>query len=587
MCGILGINEKNEASISRGLKSFNYRGPDFSGIYSDEDVTLGHNRLKIIDLSDESNQPMSDETKGVFVIFNGEIYNFDFLRKKLSEKYSFKTNSDTEVLVYMYKEYGIDMAKYIQGMYAIAVYDKDLGKIFLIRDHLGIKPLYYFNKDGLFIFSSEIKGVLSILKDKKIKYEINNYSVDLYFVFGYIPSPHTLYKDIFKLEKSSYIEFTISSSQIVSNTLYKNNFDNVDDVKSFKKIIKKSVLDHLNSDVPVGVFFSGGTDSSLITSILKKNDINLETFSLSMENKKEDKLYYNNIIKYLGLKSRIFDFSMKEFDKVYQGIMDKIDEPFCDNSIFPTTYLSEEASKYVKVILSGEGGDEFFYGYPRSVFLQKVNKKKDNVVNWLDLVFLKTPHFKGKNFIFESLFKFFKKPISYYLIRMSSSKDLLSIKQWKLAKSFIVNSGLSPVEFDQSLYLENVLLRKTDFATSYNSIEGRVPLLDINIVENSSKFAGVPKKNLLKPFLKDVLIDYLPNKFVYRNKSGFGMDLRAYFKDSQYLRKDLLEAIDYLNENGIFHLNIKDKICFYINKYPNFCLSLIILYRVLKNNSAQ
>lgn len=586
MCGIIGINEKNEPLVAESAGLFRYRGPDAFGIFSDENITLGHNRLSVVDLDHRSNQPMWDEAREIAVVFNGEIYNFKELKEKLSAKYNFRTSSDTEVLLYLFREYGEEMGRYLNGMYAFAIYDKNKKLIYLFRDHLGIKPLYYAYYDGVFVFSSEMKGITHILKEKNIKLPLNQEGIDMYKVFGYVPSPNTLYKNIWKLEKSSFLVFDLEKKQIEKIVFFKPKIKEIRAVKEFENAIEKAIINHLISDVPVGVFFSGGTDSSLIASILHSRGVDLETFSVRMAGKNEDEKYFKKIANHLSLKSKVFDFGVKEFDEIYCEIMNNLDEPLSDNSIFPTYFLSKQASRSVKVVLSGEGGDEYFYGYPRSKTLFRLNSKaRDFNITMLDRFYFATPSFFGKNYFFEKIFKMAGRPISYYLIHMSPSRDLATLKEWKRAKEEFQRKNASSMEFDTVFYLENDLLRKTDFSTSCNSIEGRVPLLDSNIILNAPNFSGLHLAGgALKSLLKKFLSNHIPYELVYRGKSGFGMDMRQYFHKSKYLKEDLLKAVKFLTEQRIIDMKWKkiniDRV---IDKYPNFCFALVSLFYSIKN----
>lgn len=587
MCGIIGINEKNESLVSETAKLFRYRGPDAFGIYSDEDVTLGHNRLSVIDLDVRSSQPMWDEAGEVAVVFNGEIFNFKELKEELSYKYNFRTTSDTEVLLYLYREHGENMGTHLDGMYAFAIYDKKNRRVYLFRDHAGIKPLYYTHSDGLFAFSSEIKGLTHILKEKYGEAALSQDGISMYKVLGYIPSPTTLYKDILKLERSTFLVFDLENKEIEKIVAFIPLVKEVRDDKKLSETIEQSILDSIVSDVPVGVFFSGGTDSSLIASVLHKHNIDLETFSVRMEGKGEDEKFFQAIVKHLSLKSQVFDFGIKEFDEIYYEVMNNVDEPLSDSSLFPTYYISKQAARSVKVVLSGEGGDEFFYGYPRSKILASFNQnKRDYGITALDRLYFITPSFFGKNRFFENLFRVVGQPISYYMIHMSPARDLTTLDEWERTKNEFKKKNVSPMEFDQVFYLENGPLRKTDLVTSYNSIEGRVPLLAPNIVLNAPYFSNAHLEGgVLKAVLKKILSAYLPVDLVYRGKSGFGMDMRLYFRESKYLKNDFREALVFLSKIGVVDMKWNERDADRaIEKYPNFCFSIVSLYYAVKNS---
>lgn len=583
MCGIIGINEKDEKLILDSGEGFKYRGPDATAFFSDDFVTLGHHRLAIVDLDTRSSQPMSDDSGKIWIVFNGEIYNFKAVKERLANTYQFKTTSDTEVLIYAYKEWGLKMTEHVKGMFALAIYDQEAQKIILLRDHAGIKPLCYYAKDGVFVFASEIKGVLKALNLKNIFPKIDHKMVDLYFTLGYLPTPYTLYENVHKLPKRSYLEYDLRTKTVTRQGQYQAVYNRVVNSEEYIKLIEQKILDHLIADVPVGVFFSGGTDSSLIVAVLHKYKINLETFSIKINYKSDDARHFSEISKLLELKYHVFDFDVAELDQIYEEVMTKIDEPSFDNSIFPTYFVSKKAAGKVKVVLSGEGGDEIFYGYPRSQILYRLNKYPDYRVSFFDYLYLWLPAFKAKNRLFEKLFLLLKKPISYLLVS-GVSRDRATIAQWRQLKGELRARRLKPLQFDQELYLENDLLRKIDFATSYTSIEGRVPLLDVDIMNNSGvvedeKLAG----GVLKAFLKKMLARYLPAESVYRSKSGFGVDIGGLFKQSQFLGHDLAKALVFLEENKIYRVGNKN-IDFLIRKYPHLCFAIVSLYRSILNN---
>ena len=584
MCGIIGMNGRDEKALREAGACFAYRGPDASAFFSDNVITLGHHRLAIVDLDPRSTQPFSDTEKKVWIVFNGEIFNFKEVREKLTSKYSFRTTSDTEVLVYAYREWGMDMTKHIEGMYALAIYDTDKKKVFLMRDHVGIKPLYYYAEGGVFAFASEQKGLMSILRKRGVTPSLDIESLDFFFALGYIPSPYSMYKGVKKLRKASYLEYDLVKKEVVREARCEFAPVHVSNGDEYMKLIEKKVLSHLIADVPVGVFFSGGTDSSLIASILHRHGIDLETFSIKLDYKTEDAKYFDLISKHLKLKSHVYDFNVAELDSVYEEVMTKLDEPTYDNSIFPTYFVSKKASEKVKVVLSGEGGDEFFYGYPRSLELSRMNGKRDYGITLLDYIFLLTPPFKAKNHVFQKLFRMARQPMSYYLMSMSPARDRATLSQWRRAKAEFKKRNVAGVEIDQEFYLEDDLLRKTDLATSYVSIEGRVPLLDIDIVRNASVVESEKLADgVLKAFLKKMLATYIPPELVYRSKSGFGVNMVTFFEKSAHLRPSLIQAIAFLSDRGIATPRVGniDKA---IRKYPHLCFSLIALHRSIVNN---
>lgn len=584
MCGIFGINENNALVAKKATQSIKYRGPDYTGFYFDANISLGHNRLSILDLNPRSNQPMSDPSGNIQIIFNGEIFNFKELRDQLSASYDFKTTSDTEVLVNGYLEFGKEIVSKLKGMFAFAVYDKGQGKIFLFRDSVGIKPCYYFFDGENFIFSSEVKAILIALREKGITAEVDISNLDYYFSMGFIPAPHTLYKNVYSLLPSHVLEYDLSSNRIVSIESFRTDelLVGPKDEKGFFNLISKKILDHLVSDVPVGVFFSGGTDSSIIAAILHSNNVNLKTYSIKMDHKAGDEKYYTAISHKLGLKSSVTSFGVNEFDSIYEAVTKKIDQPISDSSIFPTYFVSKESAKEVKVVLSGEGGDEYFMGYERHKILLPLVKYRDYNVSFLDKIFFSLPRFKGKTRIFSRLFVLFKQPLSYYFTHLILLEDFDGFKKWKNECKL---RGLEPTDLDRVFFLGDDLLRKIDFATSLCSIEGRVPLLDSDIIANALVRQKDPIKDVVgKQLLKKMLCQYLPKELVYRPKSGFGLHPSLLFEKSKLLYPDYLKAMEYLRSRGLLpkkYTNDSSEI--FLSRYPNAAFAIVMLWHALNN----
>jgi asparagine synthase (glutamine-hydrolysing) len=428
----------------------------------------------------------------------------------------------------------------------------------------------------LFIFASEVKGILHILKRLNKVIEVDKNQLNLFYCLGYIPSPLTLYKNVFKLPLRSSLEY-----DLVSHTKQINSFQTLIQpaagLGEFQTLLEKKIIDHLIADVPVGVLFSGGTDSSVIASVLKKNNIRLENFSIQMSHKKEDEKFFKAISQYLDIKSHVYEFGQHEFEEVYPQVMSRLDEPFADGSIFPTFYISQKAAEKVKVVLGGDGGDEYFYGYPRDRVLYPYNERPDYEMTWLDKLYFIIPQLPFKNAVFKRLFRLARQPLSYYLANASLGKDLVP---WQRCKEEMRRRQLKPLDLDKLWNLENISLRKTDLATSYNSIEGRVPLLDIDVIVNSDQFEKIKLSGgCLKYLLKKILLSYLPHKFVFRGKSGFGANLKVKFHHSPQLQQDLARAIEFLKSRDLLPPGFKiKKQGWYAKRYPNFCFSLIVLY---------
>lgn len=580
MCGIFGVtNHTDEASALKALKSFAYRGPDHTGYVMEKGVFLGNNRLSIIDLDERSNQPQFSADKRISIVFNGEIFNFRQLKMTLSSLgHIFKTESDTEVLLHLYEQYGESFVTMLRGMFAIALFDKPKNKIVLLRDHAGIKPLYYTTKGGRFIFSSELKGITAIEKDLRL----SRYSFTLASGLGYIPSPYTLYEEVYKLPAGASLTYDLSSQALeVKRDSFINAESEIRDPNALAELVEEKVLSHLVGDVPVGLFFSGGTDSSLIAAILKKHNISLKTYSIIMGNKPEDAEYIEKIGKHLDLNMHKAVFGVEEFDAALKVVKGKLDEPTLDSSLLALYHISKIASQEVKVVLSGEGADEFFFGYPRARALVDMGSGKRSLA-FLDPLYNSNIPFKGKRRIFLMLYKYFGDPYSYYLAATTDRLNTLGWAQWR---ELFRENRFKPLELDQHYYLENDLLRKMDLATSYTSIEGRVPFLDADIISASRNFClDFKNGTMLKPVLKKMLTQYLPSELVYRGKSGLGLQVRKIFKVSTIFKNDFEAALVFLRAQeefrGLVPDTQSDKLAL---ESPYYSFLLLTYYYAIKN----
>ncbi|MBI5645188.1 asparagine synthase (glutamine-hydrolyzing) [Candidatus Kaiserbacteria bacterium] len=585
MCGILGITERNDELVRDAAKTFAYRGPDASRILSDSAVTMGHNRLAIIDLNPRSTQPMTDPDDTTRLMFNGEIYNYKSLRSQLEAKgYEFRTESDTEVLLNGYKEWGNDIVGKLRGMYAIAIHDRTNQRLVLITDYAGMKPIFYARIGEVLAFASEMKGVTHMLRAKGITPEVDTEALSLYWSLGYSVAPRTIFKDVSRMPRRTILTMDLASGK-KTETHYALPTPTAVSEGDLKQLIETAVKRHLVADVPVGLFFSGGTDSSLIASILKKLGKRLEAFSLELAAHPEDSSYFDKIAKHMSLSIHRFFFGVKEFDEIYPMIVEKIDEPIYDSSLFPLFYIAREAARHVKVVLSGDAGDEYFLGYPRSQTLSHLHDAPlDRDLTLLDRAYVLLPRFRGKVRLFEKLFVFFRKPVSYYVLVTGPSKDYISIADWRRAKRALSANGTTPVSFDADYYLENDLLRKADLATMYNSIEGRIPLLDPDVVSSGiSLMRNMVPIQELKPVLKRILATYLPHDLVYRGKRGFGLDASVFFGSSKYLKEDLRSAQAYLATRGLQPRGGFPATETMITRRPQMAWQTIMLYHALKN----
>lgn len=587
MCGFFGMTGDDRAVTAVATATIKHRGPDSTGVYEGEQVSFGFDRLAILDLDTRADQPMWDAAQEIGIVFNGEIYNYKELKAELEQEYDFRTTSDTEVLIYGYKKWGPSFASKLRGMYAFAIYDKPRGKIVLCRDHAGIKPLLYHHSPGRLLFGSEMKALTSAMRSLGIERTIDIESIGTYFALGYVLSPATIYENVRKVPRGSYLEYDTAADTLGEPQHVEGPTAAVKTEDELASLVETAILDHLIADVPVGLFFSGGTDSSLIASVLHKHHIDLETFSIGIKGHKVDRKYFEEISTHLGLTAHTYEFTPAEFDAVYEPVMRLMDEPFTDMSIFPTYYISQKAAKHVKVVLSGEGGDELFFGYDRQRALARLRGARLSArLSLSEHIFLRTPSFPGKNMIFERLFVLLRQPASAYILAMSPGRDRTSLAAWAAAKKAMIEQATDPLYFDRDLYLENDLLRKTDFATSFSSIEGRVPLLDPRIMTAARGFESAYTPSApSKPVLKRLLARYLPDKLVYRPKRGFGISLVQVLPHSPALQRDLDDAVPYLSERGLLRATLPSSRTELVARYPNLCFALVCLYRTLRNDA--
>lgn len=570
MCGIAGfVGKGNLGDLQLMSKALIARGPDDNGNYLDPNhsVYFTHRRLSIIDLAD-GRQPMSDTNEDVTVTFNGEIYNAPELRELLiKDGYSFKTShSDTEVLINGYKKWGSDLPKFLNGMFAFAIYDKKNGHIFLSRDRFGEKPLYYYHDQENFIFASELK---SLRKHSYIKTDICDIAIQKYFAYGYIPAPLTSYQNCHKLKPGHSLILNIASHKLTSLTYWRFELrpdhhitSESDVVDELDHLLKKSVQSRLVSDVDLGIFLSGGIDSSAIlyyaTTLLDKKNINTFTIGFN-ETSFDESSYAKKIAHYFNVKNHRKTLDTNGIKNLIPEIFHHLDEPISDPSIIPTYFLCNHARKHVTTALSGDGGDELFAGYdPFSVL---------KMANFYDKIIPKMVHQKisnlaqllpvsHRNLSFDLKAKRGLRGLSYdkdlwnplwlapagpeYLKDLFHKpmqiEDIYSeaITLWNRNNSLdLVDKTL---EFYTNLYLPNNILVKSDQASMMNSLEVRSPFLDNDLADfcmklpNHFKFKNGSKKYILKKLLENKL----PKEVLNRKKKGFGLPVAKMLMDYDF-----------------------------------------------------
>ena len=609
MCGFTGYSNsirhvENQVMINM-LKTIEYRGPDDSGIYyttSCPYVGLGHNRLSILDLSNQGHQPY--EYKNLIIVYNGEIYNHLTIRSSLIENgYSFNSSCDTETIIKAIHYWGIDAIKRFIGMFAIAIYDKEKSELILVRDRIGIKPLYYYFDQQHFIFASELKPIM------EYPYFNKNINLDVlyeYIFHGYISAPNTIFKNTYKLEPGSYLVFSNNNIKIHSywktlNEPIINSSNLIDNPKNryideLEQLIITSVKDRMISDVPIGTFLSGGYDSSLISSIMQElSNKPINTFSIGFdEDNYNEAGYAKEVASYLGTNHHEEYMPIKEAQKLIEEIPIYYDEPFADSSQLPTLLVSHLARKSVKVILSGDGGDEVFCGYNRYDLVSRYSKlvslgkifnltSKVLPINYL-LPYLspkwsKTPYLSNNTDIINCNYLGSKFHIENLLLDRKFSINTKYIH----ASEYSKNIQEAHMIQDMLTYLPDDILCKVDRASMSESLETRVPLLDHRIIEYARNIPHTLKYNNgeKKYILKQIAHKHIPKKLLDRPKQGFGIPIYLWLRtDMAYLIEENLSK-SIINKQGIFNYVIIEKLVkqFNISKsdyYARFIWHLIV-----------
>jgi len=621
MCGICGIvslsNQVIEQSfIKKMCHQILHRGPDAEGYYVKENIALGMRRLRIIDLN-TGDQPIFNEDKSMCIVFNGEIYNFKKLKQDLIQKgHKFYTLSDTEVILHLYEEYGEECLNNLRGMFAFAIWDKKEKKLFLARDRLGIKPLYYAILPKYFLFASELKSIL-IFPD--IKKELDFTALSDFFTFLYVPAPRTIFKNIYKLLPGHYL--TVKENGKMEIRKYwdlkfeEKPLGNENDyIEKFLELFEEAVRLRLISDVPLGALLSGGTDSSLVVAMMSKlSNKPVETFSIGYEGRDKyfDERQYSRIVaKEFNTHHHEFILKPNNIDGLVEKIITHFDEPFADASAIPNYILSKQTRKYVIVALSGLGGDELCAGYERYLgcllaekyrrlpsFLTK--KIIPALVNHL-------PDSSQGNHFNERLKRFVKSANYPFLQRYfqivatfneEEKKQLFTPEVQKIIQrpsdeifyDYCPNTNhphlnnMSLIDF--KTYLVDDLLTLTDRMSMAHALETRVPFLDHKLVEffvtipAYLKLKGLNKKYLLKKTAERLL----PKEVIYRKKMGFSVPLVIWFRN---------ELKDYINETlsgkrikklGYFnHPFILKTLNIHLNKKANYDEKLWALVNFIK-----
>lgn len=558
MCGIYLTNiPYKKEEIQDKLKKIDFRGPDNLGVEKIDTISLGHLRLSILDLDKRSNQPY--QYKDLYITFNGEIYNFESIREELiALGFSFETTSDTEVLIKGYSVWGKDLLEKLNGMFAFAIYDSTKREIFCARDRLGVKPFFYYWKDGDFEIASQLRPLIN--KKSKISEE----AISVYLDCGYVPSPYSILENVYKLSPGNFMVIDLNKK---TKSLFeywnlkpiKEKEISYEDAKNeLHELLIDAVKIRMQSDVPLGAFLSGGIDSSLVSAIASKlSTTPINTFTIGFEDPKYDESkvaqQFANIIKSNHTETKC---NPEDILKMLPTFIKVYDEPFADSSALPSLLLNSVTKKYATAALSGDGGDESFLGYVNFDLMQKFEKA--SII----------PHQIRKLLSFLPWYKIFKgRPETIKAILNSSNTDDFAwkiftgfdtlqkkkkyswTKYYQGYKKWAKDPKQRLADLNIKLWLENDSNVKVDRASMAYSVEVRSPFLDYRIVEYART---LPLKyrydnGLKKKIIKDILSEYIPKEIFDQPKKGFAVPISDWLKEE--LKEDVLEKLndDFLN----------------------------------------
>jgi asparagine synthase (glutamine-hydrolysing) len=593
MCGIVGIlyfdrERKVPLNLVKAMAdSIRHRGPDDEGFYINGNAGLGHRRLSIIDLS-SGKQPIGNEDGSCQIVFNGEIYNYKSLRQELASKgHVFRTQTDTEVIIHCYEEYGEDCVKKLNGMFAFAIWDSKRRRLFLARDHIGIKPLYYYADQEKLVFGSELKA---ILQHPGIEREVDPIAMDAYFSYMYIPDPMSIFKSIRKLEAGHTLVCQNGSLKIkcywdVANRGTGRNSER-EWLGKVESLLSEATSIQLMSDVPLGAFLSGGIDSSSLVGLMARHTGNIQTFSMSGGKGLFNELpFARTVASRYGTEHHELEVPEENLEKILPDILGHLDEPMADSSIIPTYMITKFARERVKVVLSGEGADELFGGYTWHKKHLKIDRYRSLLPHGFRQNLLNT--YLDKMSLSPSALSKFVRPLrslnNYSLMESGHCFELLrrlfmdSMKEqvygdksrispenslWAIRRAFERNPGVNALDnalyADLKVYLPGDLLTKVDRMSMANSLEVRVPFLDYRVVELAAsipanlKIRGGLTKYILRKAMEPLLPDAVKNRKI---KRGFSVPVMDWFRGNlrQFAHDVLLDSKT--TERGFFRTN--------------------------------
>ena len=595
MCGISGFADFNKNTDREILEKMNrtlaHRGPDGEGygIYNTRAATigLGHRRLSIIDLTEGGSQPKNFQT--LHITFNGEIYNYAEIKTELEQKgHLFNSHSDSEVILHAYTEWGSAALQKFIGMFAFVIYDEASQKLFACRDRAGVKPFFYYHKDGLFLFASELKA---LVQHPGFVKEINTDAAAAFMQYGYVPTPHCIYRHTYKLKPGHFLQLDLTFNNILTQQ-YWNVYDAYnkpilkislpDAITETENILTNAFQYRMVSDVPVGVFLSGGYDSACVTALLQKNNTEkIKTFTIGVPDAGLNEApFAKAVAAHLGTDHTEYYCTQKEALEIVPQLPFFYDEPFADSSAIPTSLVSKIARQKVTVALSADAGDEVFAGYNRYDYIMKYGKRLQNIPGVLrksvaavmDKVPADAIPFLQKQYLFHSRYEkvktFLKNPSEKNILKnitQQNTADTLAglfKKPVKELPSAFDSEELHEENYsmltymmaiDYQTYLPDDILQKVDRATMSVGLEGREPFLDQRIIEWAAQLPMEYKYNKgnKKFILKEIVHKYVPKQMMDRPKMGFGIPI------SDWLTHDLKPFVDrYFDETFIVKQDI-------------------------------
>lgn len=569
MCGIYGSTIKySDEIIKAKLAKINFRGPDYSAFQQFEGLILGHNRLSIIDLDPRSNQPFSYQH--LKIVFNGEIYNYQDIKTDLQKKsYHFNTTSDTEVICAAYLEYGPDCVKQFNGMFAFTIYDSIKKELFGARDRFGKKPFYFSHTGTDFEFASQPSQI-----NTGRYLTVDEQAINEYFIWGYIPEPRSIWKEVKKLPAGHSFKYGLYTGSLEIDKYwdldYKwdNKFEGsyATAKEKLSEILYDAVKIRMQSDVPLGVFLSGGIDSSLIAALASKMVDNVKTFSIKFNEKGFDEsIYAEKVAKHLSTEHHIIECNYQEGIELIHNYSKYYDEPFADSSAIPMMLLTKHTKKQVTVALSGDAGDEGYLGYHRYKWINTIQSLfrfsltfRQTIASVINL----SPNYRHKLIAMGISLK----DIETLYVKMLGGME----NSWVLEKDLglsnpfmhILTNPAKPLlerisDFDIKTYLVEDINTKVDRASMAFSLESRSPLMDYRIIEYSRSLPSSFKFNygIQKKIIKDILFNYVPANFFNRPKAGFTMPFQDWFRNE--LKEYVLDHLTVSELKNIPGINVK------------------------------